>query len=137
VFSISVIPVMGYLPSWCTQKFTACFEFLHTRTTRQQTDTTFTKRGLAMKTLCRVTSVKTMLSNTFLQSTESNQDLVRVTYSDCECHCFTGLHCLYPQLIPFINSQCTISSLNSLSMDCIGNIPSHLLYFASCYEAVS
>jgi hypothetical protein len=73
---------VGRPPSCCTLNFTACFIVLHnTENNLGQaaifTDTTFAKRELAVKTLRKVESVKTILSNTrFIQITKSNENLV-------------------------------------------------------------
>jgi hypothetical protein len=80
--SISGIPVLGRPPTWCTLKFTACFDVLHsTAHTHGQAadlaDTIFAKREMTVNTLHKLKSLKTTLSSTrFVRITKSNQDLV-------------------------------------------------------------
>jgi hypothetical protein len=82
VSSISSIPVLGRLPSWCTLKFTACFDVSHSTThtcgqAANFTDTAFAKLELAMNTQHKVMTVKTTLSSTrFVQITKFNENLV-------------------------------------------------------------
>jgi hypothetical protein len=63
VSSISIFPLLERLSSWCTLKFTACFDVwhstLHTRNQAENfTNTTFAKWEMAMNTLHKMKSVK-------------------------------------------------------------------------------
>jgi hypothetical protein len=68
MFSISGIPILGRPPSWCTLKFTDCFDVSHSTVhthgwTINFNDTNFVKRELAGNTLRKMKSVKSTLPN--------------------------------------------------------------------------